>query len=169
MPIGFTSLRELVALRPPVRTEAMKILLDLTTHSGRLDVWITFQTWLTWWCLDKTIRGAAIITVRRWVPDQQPMDGMVRIFAKGMLQRLATIEKKEPTPPPPVTEGSDGMLVDTVDGLHVTSPVSDVRDEKTVSSYLEPELAMPPERGVVLQHIELLLGLAVKVPDFLEE
>lgn len=36
MPVGFTSLRELVTLRPPVRGEAMKLLLDLTTHPGML-------------------------------------------------------------------------------------------------------------------------------------
>ena len=34
MQVGFTVLREFVAQRLPVRAEAMKALLDLTTHPG---------------------------------------------------------------------------------------------------------------------------------------
>lgn len=34
MQVGFTTLRELVALRMPVRKAALAILLDMTTHPG---------------------------------------------------------------------------------------------------------------------------------------
>ncbi|KAG8889606.1 hypothetical protein FRB98_003668 [Tulasnella sp. 332] len=127
MPVGFTSFRELVTLRPPVRTEAMQILLDLTTHP------------------DKVIRGAAIITVRRWVPDQQPMDQSIRSYARGMLRRLAT---------------KDGPATDADEAVH---------EPESVSSYLPPELVLPASKAVILQHVELLLGLAVKLPEFLDQ
>ncbi|KAG8985920.1 hypothetical protein FRB90_004362 [Tulasnella sp. 427] len=146
MPVGFNSLRELVSLRPPLRAEAMKILLDLTTHP------------------DKVIRGAAIITVRRWVPDQQPMDGMVREFASGMLRRLAT---KPQIPEAASTEESDAMAVDQ----EIAQPEGELEEtpqQMAYSSYLPPELVIPAEKSVVLQHVELLLGLAVKSHEFLK-
>ncbi|KIO25859.1 hypothetical protein M407DRAFT_24815 [Tulasnella calospora MUT 4182] len=147
MPVGFNSLRELVSLRPPLRTEAMRILLDLTTHP------------------DKVIRGAAIITVRRWVPDQQPMDGMVRTFASGMLRRLATKPKL------PNADGaieSDAMVVDQ-ETITSEDEVDEAPQDMAYSSYLPPELVIPAEKSVVLQHIELLLGLAVKSQGFLKQ
>ena len=38
MQIGFATLREFVSQRLPLRAQAMKILLDLTTHPGRKHV-----------------------------------------------------------------------------------------------------------------------------------
>ncbi|TFY52822.1 hypothetical protein EVG20_g10386, partial [Dentipellis fragilis] len=70
MQVGFATLREFVVQRPTMRTEAATILLELTTHP------------------EKVTRGAAIITVKRWVGDVQPMDGMVREFALQLLRRL---------------------------------------------------------------------------------
>ncbi|KAG8920094.1 hypothetical protein FRC01_000934 [Tulasnella sp. 417] len=147
MPVGFNSLRELVSLRPPLRTEAMKILLDLTTHP------------------DKVIRGAAIITVRRWVPDQQPMDGMVRMFASGMLRRLATKPKLSSAD---TANDPDGMAVDQ-ETITSEDEVDEAPQDMAYSSYLPPELVIPAEKSVVLQHIELLLGLAVKSHEFLKQ
>jgi symplekin len=34
MQVGFNTLRELVAVRPPMRTAALQVLLELTTHPG---------------------------------------------------------------------------------------------------------------------------------------
>ncbi|KAG9047536.1 hypothetical protein FS837_002060 [Tulasnella sp. UAMH 9824] len=147
MPVGFNSLRELVSLRPPLRTEAMRILLDLTTHP------------------DKVIRGAAIITVRRWVPDQQPMDGLVRKFASGMLRRLAT---KPKLPNAESAVESDAMAVDQ-ETITSDDEVEEAPQDMAYSSYLPPELVIPAEKSVVLQHIELLLGLAVKSHEFLKQ
>ena len=99
------------------------------------------------------------------------MDNLVRAFARGMLQRLATKEKPPPSTVLPAPS-TDAMVVETdpvTQADVVLPPVSDTRDEKTASSYLPPELVIPPERSVVLQHIELLLGLAVKVQDFLDQ
>lgn len=39
----------------------------------------------------------------------------------------------------------------------------------SLSSYLPPDLVLPASKAVVLQHIELLLGLAVKLPEFLDQ
>jgi symplekin len=33
--VGFTTLREIVNMRPPARASALQTLLDLTTHSGK--------------------------------------------------------------------------------------------------------------------------------------
>ncbi|KAG8927139.1 hypothetical protein FRC02_008439 [Tulasnella sp. 418] len=202
MPVGFNSLRELVSLRPPVRSEAMKILLDLTTHP------------------EKVTRGAAIITVRRWVPDHQPMDDMIRAFALRMLKRLETNPKVEPPqlglqPAPesgailepastenaPAANGSVATDEDKEDAnppddamtdVETSAPTEDVDIQMTdvtiqpaitntppplvplssdvgFSSYLSDELEFPVEKTVVLQHIELLLALSVKVPDFLDD
>ncbi|KZV71528.1 hypothetical protein PENSPDRAFT_751633 [Peniophora sp. CONT] len=70
MEVGFVTLRDFVNDRPTLRAEAMGILLELTTHA------------------EKSTRAAAIITLKRWVGDIQPMDGMVRDFALQLLRRL---------------------------------------------------------------------------------
>jgi hypothetical protein len=41
MHVGFTSLREFVLERPSFRTEALRVLLDLTTHPGRVVQWLS--------------------------------------------------------------------------------------------------------------------------------
>ena len=46
MQVGFTTLREFAVQRPPLRGNAMKVLLDLTTHSGLLSLRLR-QTVLT--------------------------------------------------------------------------------------------------------------------------
>ncbi|KAG8760401.1 hypothetical protein FRC11_000462 [Ceratobasidium sp. 423] len=70
MGIGFAALREFIQLRPPVRPEAMRILLDLTAHP------------------EKVTRNAAINTVRKWVPDIEPMNTEITTFAKKLLMQL---------------------------------------------------------------------------------
>ncbi|KAF8892079.1 Symplekin tight junction protein C terminal-domain-containing protein [Infundibulicybe gibba] len=70
MQVGFTTLRGLVVQRPSMRVDALNVLLELTTHS------------------EKKTRGAAINTVKLWVPNTQPMDGMIREFALQMLRKL---------------------------------------------------------------------------------
>jgi len=107
----------------------MRILLDLTTHP------------------EKITRGAAIITVKRWVPDAHPMDEIIKDFALRMLRRLQK---------PSTSNGNeeDGQLV-SADYQH---PL-----------YLPERLQLPAERGVVLQHLELLFALSVKLPELLDE
>ncbi|CAD6567154.1 MAG: hypothetical protein TREMPRED_003351 [Tremellales sp. Tagirdzhanova-0007] len=66
---GFLALRDLVEARPPVRQQALRILLELCTHTER-----------------KT-RVMAISTVRRWVPES-PMAPTVVNYGLGVLRRL---------------------------------------------------------------------------------
>jgi hypothetical protein len=109
---------------------------------------------------EKITRGAAINTIKRWVPDVQPMDALIREFALKLLRRL-----QSPGPSP------DPMDVDAV----VPSTEDNMEDgqlptEALVKTpYLSEALKLPAERGQVLQHLELMFALTVKVPEFLDE
>jgi symplekin len=124
MPIGFHTLRDVVVLRPPLRAEAMNILLELTTHPERV------------------ARTAAINTVKRWVPDVKPMDDLIRTFALQMLRRLETNRQDESMEP-----GAQ---------------------ESIQTQYIPENLELPAPQLIVLQHVELLFALTIKVPDFLD-
>jgi len=105
----------------------MTMLLELTTHS------------------DKVTRGAAINTVKRWIPDVQPMDNMIRDFALQLLRRLQSRPKparKSPELP---------------------------AEEIIQTPYLPEQLELPANNAQILQHLELLFALSTKVPDFLDE
>lgn len=69
--VGFLTLRGYVTQRPSIRSEAIGVLLDLTTHPN------------------PKIRGPAINSVKAWVPNMQPMDDMVRTFALQLLRKLS--------------------------------------------------------------------------------
>ncbi|CAE6402237.1 unnamed protein product [Rhizoctonia solani] len=119
MGIGFAALREFIQLRPPVRPEAMRILLDLTAHP------------------EKVTRNAAINTVRRWVPDVEPMNMGITSFAKKLLEQLQ-------------------------EGRHPF-------EEHEFPRYLPPKLELPAKKAEVIQHVELMFALSVRVPAFLDE
>ncbi|CAE6382445.1 unnamed protein product [Rhizoctonia solani] len=119
MGIGFAALREFIQLRPPVRPEAMRILLDLTAHP------------------EKVTRNAAINTVRRWVPDVEPMNTEITSFAKKLLKQLQ--------------EGQQPF------------------EEHEFPRYLPPKLELPAKKAEVIQHVELMFALSVRVPAFLDE
>ncbi len=91
------------------------------------------------------------------------MDHLVRMFARGMLRRLAT----KPEPPVVDTEMADA----DAEGSEEQSSLhkEEETEEPSISSYLPDELVLPAEKPVILQHIELLLGLAVKAPEFLNQ
>ncbi|CAE7219618.1 unnamed protein product [Rhizoctonia solani] len=119
MGIGFAALREFIQLRPPVRPEAMRILLDLTAHP------------------EKVTRNAAINTVRRWVPETEPMNNEITTFAKKLLKQLE--------------EGQRPFA------------------ENEFPRYLPPKLELPAKKIEVIQHVELMFALSVRVPAFLDE
>lgn len=143
MHVGFAALREFIQLRPPVRNEALRILLDLTAHSGLslLDCTVSAQTLIH--LTEKVTRNAAINTVRRWVPDVEPMNGAITAFAKKLLKRLE-IHKSE-----------DGTMEET--------------PEEDIPRYLPPKLELPAKKSEVIQHVELMFALSVRVPTFLDE
>ncbi|KAH7335182.1 Symplekin tight junction protein C terminal-domain-containing protein [Rhizoctonia solani] len=119
MGVGFAALREFIQLRPPVRPEAMRMLLDLTAHP------------------EKVTRNAAINTVRRWVPETEPMNTEITNFAKKLLKQLQ--------------EGQRPF------------------EENEFPRYLPPKLELPAKKAEVIQHVELMFALSVRVPAFLDE
>ena len=107
---------------------------------------------------EKVTRGAAIITVKRWVPDVQPMDSMVREFALQMLRRLQKRPTEEQKHIDVQMNGDENME----DGQ---LPAEDLIQ----TAYLPEHIELPAEKAHVLQHVELLFALSVKVPEFLDE
>ncbi|KAH8111033.1 Symplekin tight junction protein C terminal-domain-containing protein [Phellopilus nigrolimitatus] len=143
MQVGFTTLREFVTQRVPLRYQAMKILLDLTTHQ------------------EKVTRGAAIITVKRWVPDVQPMGDMVRNFALRLLRRL---QKR------PIDEAqTDGQANGGGDSDDAMEDGEMPQEEVVQTEFLPEQVELPAQRAQILQHVELIFALCVKHPEFLDE
>ncbi|KAI6112643.1 Symplekin tight junction protein C terminal-domain-containing protein [Pisolithus sp. B1] len=126
MHVGFTTLRDLVLERPSLRAEALRVLLDLTTHP------------------DSVTRRAAINTVRRWVPGAEPLDSMIQSKGgNGQTNGEAEDDNME-----------DGQLPP---------------EELIQTPYLSDDIQLPAEKSHVLQHVELLFALSVKIPEFLDE
>ncbi|KAJ3505780.1 hypothetical protein NLJ89_g7237 [Agrocybe chaxingu] len=165
MQVGFTTLRGIVIQRPSLRMEAISVLLELTTHP------------------EKRIRGAAINTVRHWVPHTPPMDGMVRDFALQMLRKLQ-LRSSEHRPHSDgdvkmngyvEEEQKDRMEESGTKPPHHDREGQDMEDGQLPTEdlvhtpYLPERIELPAEEEQVLQHVELLFALSVKVPEFLDE
>jgi len=88
------------------------------------------------------------------------MDSLIQEFALKLLRRLQT--------PGPNSEqmdvdpGTVGTGDNMEDGQLPTEAV-------IKTPYLSDALELPAERGQVLQHLELMFALTVKVPEFLDE
>ncbi|KAI8996570.1 Symplekin tight junction protein C terminal-domain-containing protein [Trametes punicea] len=162
--MGFAALREFVSQRPSLRAEAMNMLLELTTHP------------------EKITRGAAINTVKRWIPDQQPMTDMVRDFALQLLRRLQSRPKSakpkaetaeeaeeaeakeggsEERPQSPKANGAGDHEENMEDGQ---LPQEDIIQ----TPYLPEQLELPAVDSQILQHVELLFALSTRMPEFLD-
>ncbi|KAF5374859.1 hypothetical protein D9758_000263 [Tetrapyrgos nigripes] len=164
MQVGFSTLKGFVMQRPTMRADALGILLELTTHPER------------------KIRGAAINTVKLWVPNTQPMDTMIREFALQILRKLqrapvqdlaqtsdSSSENKK------VQNGNvEPMNQDEATDTQV-DPDENMEDgqlpqeDLIQTPYLPERIELPAQKGQVLQHVELLFVLSVKVPEFLDE
>jgi symplekin len=165
MQVGFSTLKGFVMQRPTMRADALDILLELTTHPER------------------KIRGAAINTVKLWVPNTQPMDTMIREFALQILRKLQraptqntaqTTQPSESRKPHIELENVDIMNQDEVTNTQVDSDENMEdgqlpQEELIQTPYLPERIELPAQKGQVLQHVELLFVLSVKVPEFLEE
>ncbi|KAJ7355393.1 Symplekin tight junction protein C terminal-domain-containing protein [Mycena albidolilacea] len=148
MQVGFVTLRGLVTTRPSLRNEALNVLLELTTHS------------------DKKTRGAAINTVKIWVPNAQPMDGMIREFALQMLRKL----QSQADPKAEKPNGTDDVSMGNENGEDENMEDGQLPPEELVQTpYLPERIELPAQESHVLQHVELLFALCVKVPEFLDE
>jgi symplekin len=147
--------------------------------------------------LEKRTRGAAINTVKPWVPHQQPMDAMIREFALQMLRKLQLR-----SPQVHYVRDTDGDIMMNGHG-NGSSSVSDGAEEEDIAKnvissekrgengekeqshdmaadqlpqddlvqtpYLPERIELPAQKQQVLQHVELLFALSVKVPDFLDQ
>ena len=143
--MGFAALREFVAQRPSLRAEAMTMLLELTTHP------------------DKITRGAAINTVKRWIPDAQPMSDMIRDFALQLLRRLQS------RPKPPAEEKQADAQTNGTDHDENMEDGQLPQEDIIQTPYLPEQLELPAVDAQILQHVELLFALSTKVPEFLDE
>lgn len=165
--------------RPLMRADALNVLLELTTHP------------------EQKIRRAAINTVKLWVPNHQPMDSMIREFALQILRKLQRLPEQQPSPSSD-SNGNSTKIVDAESAEKVVTEKEDMalgekeqiiktEDEELEEGqenmedgqlppedliqtpYLPERIELPAEKSHVLQHVELMFALSVKVPEFLDE
>jgi symplekin len=87
------------------------------------------------------------------------MDSMIHDFA---LQTLRRLQKRSPK----------GAKTTTPNGGEEDENMEDGQlpsEELIQTPYLSEEIDLPAEKSLVLQHVELLFALSVKVPEFLDE
>lgn len=165
--LGFAALHDLASLRLPARDGALDVLFGLTTHA------------------DQLTRNAAINTIKRWVPESEPLSGRVQGFAVHLLGRLrvdAEPFKKE-------EEGAGGEE----GGMKLEGEINPAAEEDDEDAMEESDdedapppppppppyalvkggqvidrLAPPTSLAQVTQYVELLLALCVKNPDLLD-
>lgn len=159
--VGFAALREFVTQRPSLRGEAMNMLLELTTHPGTPCAF-EFDAFAHFLFTDRVTRGAAINTVKRWIPDYEPMTSMIRDFALQLLRRLQTRPKAKSKEPQTNGDTGEDHEEKMEDGQ---LPQEDVLQ----TPYLPEQLELPAQKDQVLQHLELLFALSTRVPEFLNE
>lgn len=87
------------------------------------------------------------------------MDSMIRDFALQILRRL---QKRSPKGAKSITPNGSEEDENMEDGQLPS-------EEFIQTPYLSEEIDLPAEKFLVLQHVELLFALCVKVPDFLDE
>lgn len=93
------------------------------------------------------------------------MDGLVRDFALQLLRRLQSR-------PEPATKTTDVDMngEDTKPDQDENMEDGQLPAEEVVHTpYLAEQLELPASRSQVLQHLELMFALTVKVPEFLDE
>ncbi|GFZ47057.1 hypothetical protein JCM24511_04798 [Saitozyma sp. JCM 24511] len=134
--VGFLALRDLIDARPPVRAQALGVLLQLCTFP------------------DRKIRVLAISSVRRWVPGSS-MSPTIINYALGVLRRLV---KQSPSP----VEGEDTeMAEDKKEATETGTGVGEVVDSKflgevnkdTVQQHVELAFALSRRQQDLLHDI----------------
>ncbi|GJN89003.1 hypothetical protein Rhopal_001974-T1 [Rhodotorula paludigena] len=151
MQLGFTTLRELAVLRPSVRPVALDVLLGLSTHA------------------DKRVRNAAIMTLKKWVPDVAELSKPVVRFALSLIERLKVAPSNEEETEQEKKEGAeDGgeedMKMEATPPPEEPKPPFALVRQGSVVDRLEP----PTTIEQVTQHVELLLALSVKETSLLK-
>ncbi|KAF9054369.1 Symplekin tight junction protein C terminal-domain-containing protein [Panaeolus papilionaceus] len=103
---------------------------------------------------EKRTRAAAINTVKLWVPNHHPIWSMIRQFALQMLRKL---QLGKPPSKEKETEEDEDEDEDTD------------MDDLVHTPYLPERIELPAQKPQVLQHLELLFALCVKVPELLDD
>lgn len=126
-------------MRPLSRQVVLDLLLSLTTH------------------YTKPTRNAAIVTVKRWVPDQPELGDNVLAFARTLLKRIeeAKLTKSEEETDMEVDGEEKKPEIETFAQVQNGEIVEGLPDIKT-ETHLQ-------------QHLELLLALSAKIPNLLDE
>jgi symplekin len=92
------------------------------------------------------------------------MDGMIRTFALQMLRKL----QSRSTPSTPNHKLADVQMNDDDPEEHMED--GQLPSEALIQTpYLPERIDLPAQKADVLQHVELLFALSVKVPEFLDE
>lgn len=87
------------------------------------------------------------------------MDSMIRDFALQILRRL---QERSPK----------GVKTMTANGGEEDENMEDGQlpsEELIQTPYLSEDIDLPADKSLVLQHVELLFALSVKIPEFLDE
>jgi symplekin len=155
---GMKILKEIAVERPPLREEALRILLELCTHSGelinslpRVSVRSSRPSLVTeanlLGCVDSSpsdanTRNPAIATVRQWIPEPKAMSETIKTFALRLLHRLAKLGK---APKEETVVGKEGKQGDEKKLDSVLSPESEAEakeakmDEDPVDAVAEED------------------------------
>jgi symplekin len=121
------------------------------------------------------------------------MDTIIRYFARQMLRKLQVKANPQAKPKSPSSEGvemtngdseepneepkegpQEDNMIPVKQEESKPSDDEDMEDGQTTEDlvqtpYLPNKIGLPAEKSHVLQHIELLLALSVKVPEFLDQ
>lgn len=112
------------------------------------------------------------------------MDGIVREFALQMLRKLQLRPFESRTQLAKDSTVIGNAIVPEVDGIESGNGPGDEEDREVGhdmedgqlptedlvhTPYLPERIELPAKKAQVLQHVELLFALSVKVPEFLDE
>lgn len=115
------------------------------------------------------------------------MEGIIRDFALQMLRKLQSpVSPKQlpKTEPKPHSDDEEIVNGDTIEVSEAQAPppsddgqvdeenMEDGQlpaDDLVHTPYLPERIQLPADKAQVLQHVELLFVLSVKVPEFLDE
>jgi symplekin len=89
------------------------------------------------------------------------MDGIIHHFALQMLRKLQLR--------PPSDQGQMDVRPDGEDQDENMEDGQLPPEEVIQTPYLPDRIEVPAQKAHVLQHVELLFALSVKVPEFLDE
>jgi hypothetical protein len=149
MPLGISTLRDLVLYRPAVRNTCLDIMLSLCLHK------------------DKTTRATSIVTVKKFYKEHPSLGPKVEAFALSVVQKLQH--------PPEIEEEMKEDNQQVNGEATVEEPTAEAQNEDIVPQ--EEGNEEKPDRGTteawketdIIRHLELYFSLCSKHQDLLEE